>query len=98
MSSKSFAQEWRRMVIQLLVITDQDIMCKTELLKQQYMEILGQKSYKIGYHKLKEKLLNALFTSFSSEVAPLGEYAEFEEMRLEDIFFLLYDIINDSEN
>ena len=47
---------------------------------------------------MKKKLLNALFTSFSSEVAPLGEYAEFEEMRLEDIFFLLYDIVNDRES
>ena len=47
---------------------------------------------------MKEKLLNALFTSFSSEVAPLGEYAEFEEMRLEDIFSLLYDIVNDSKS
>lgn len=61
-------------------------------------EKIFQKSYKIGYDKLKEKLLNALFTSFSSEVAPLGEYAEFEELRLEDIFFLLYDIVNDSES
>lgn len=61
-------------------------------------EKIFQKSYKVGYDKLKEKLLNALFTSFSSEVAPLGEYAEFEELRLEDIFFLLYDIVNDSES
>ncbi len=61
-------------------------------------EKIFQKSYKIGYDKLKEKLLNALFTSFSSEVAPLGEYAEFEEMRLEDIFSLLYDIVNDSKS
>ncbi len=49
-------------------------------------EKIFQKSYKVGYDKLKEKLLNALFTSFSSEVEPLGEYAEFEEQRLEDIF------------
>ena len=61
-------------------------------------EKIFQKSYKVGYDKLKEKLLNALFTSFSSEVEPLGEYAEFEELRLEDIFFLLYDIVNDSES
>ena len=61
-------------------------------------EKIFQKSYKIGYDKLKKKLLNALFTSFSSEVAPLGEYAEFEEMRLEDIFFLLYDIVSDSKS
>lgn len=61
-------------------------------------EKIFQKSYKVGYDKLKEKLLNALFTSFSSKVEPLGEYAEFEELRLEDIFFLLYDIVNDNES
>lgn len=61
-------------------------------------EKIFQKSYKIGYDKLKKKLLNTLFTSFYSEVTPLGEYAEFEEMRLEDIFFLLYDLVNDSES
>ena len=61
-------------------------------------EKIFQKSYKVGYDKLKEKLLNALFTSYSSEVEPLGEYAEFEELRLEDIFFLLYDIVNDNES
>ena len=95
-----FCTETENIDDKLTKIKLRDIFISVFALYQRFYleEKIFPKSYKIGYDKLKEKLLNALFTSFSSEVAPLGEYAEFEEMRLEDIFFLLYDIINDSEN
>ena len=95
-----FCTETENIEDKLTKIKLRDIFINAFALYQRFYleEKIFQKSYKIGYDKLKEKLLNTLFTSFSSEVAPLGEYTEFEEMRLEDIFFLLYDIINDSEN
>lgn len=58
-------------------------------------EKVFQKSYKTAYDKLKKELLNALFAGFASEVSWLGSYAEFEQMELEDVFLLLYDIINE---
>ncbi len=90
-----FCTETENIDDKLTKIKLRDIFISAFALYQRFYleEKIFQKSYKIGYDKLKEKLLNALFTSFSSEVAPLGEYAEFEEMRLEDIFSLLYDII-----
>lgn len=66
------------------------------LYQRSYLEEkVFQTSYKIVYDELKKKLLNVMFTSFSSEVSLLGEYAEFEKMKLEDIFLLLYDMAND---
>ncbi len=74
-----------------------DILISAFALYQRFCleEKIFQKSYKIGYDKLKKKLLNALFTGFSSEVSLLGDYAEFEKMKLEDIFLVLYDLAND---
>lgn len=77
-----------------------DILISAYALYQRFYleEKIFQKSYKIGYDKMKKQLLNALFTSFFSEVSSLGDYVEFEEMELEDIFLLLYDIVNDGIN
>lgn len=81
---------------ELTKIKLRDILSSALALYQRFCleERILEKSYKVGFIKLKNTLLNALFDHFQSEVLPLGNYVEFEKMELEEIFLLLDDIIN----
>lgn len=82
---------------ELMKIKLRDILSSALALYQRFCleERILEKSYKVGFVKLKKTLLNALFDHFPSKVSSLGDYAEFENMELEDIFLLLYDVINE---
>ena len=80
---------------ELIKIKLRDILTDAFSLYQKFYieEKIYQKSYKTNYDKLKKMLLDSLFDNFSAEVSLVGDYYDYESIELEDIFLVLYDII-----